>query len=579
MSFSISNMKLRSKLLLITLVAFFGVAILSAESLLALKAKMMEEKRAKTTQLVETAYGVIDHFYKLSKSGKMSEKDAKANAISTVRGLRYDEKEYFWIQTTEPTMVMHPFKPELEGKDLSSAQDPTGKKLFMEFAGAVKNGKAGFVDYYWEKPGFKEPVPKISYVQGFAPWGWIIGTGIYIDDVNAAFQAKAIQMGAFSLVIMALILFLAWVVTRSILKQLGGEPVYIAEVATQIAEGNLAVNMESKAKKDTGVFAAMKIMVEKLREIVSDVKGASDNVASGSQQLSAGAEQMSQGATEQASSIEEVSSSTEQMVSNIRQNADNAQQTDKIALKSAQDAREGGKAVADTVNAMKEIAGKINIIEEIARQTNLLALNAAIEAARAGEHGKGFAVVASEVRKLAERSQTAAAEISQLSLTSVQVAEKAGEMLARLVPDIQKTAELVQEISAASNEQSVGAEQINKALQQLDQVIQQNAGASEEMASTSEELSSQAAQLQQSIAFFRMGNGSYKSAAAQPEPQPRKLTTILRKKTQAEPQPSQEKKEPVAVAANIPGDRRGIKIDLKGSGNGSDKADADFDRF
>ena len=194
----------------------------------------------------------------------------------------------------------------------------------------------------------------------------------------------------------------------------------------------------------------------------------------------------------------------EQMTSNIRQNADNAMQTEKIAVKSADGARQGGKAVEETVHAMKEIANKISIIEEIARQTNLLALNAAIEAARAGEHGKGFAVVASEVRKLAERSQKAAAEISQLSASSVEVAERAGALLGQMVPDIQKTAELVQEINAASREQDLGAGQINKAIQQLDQVIQQNASASEEMSSTAEELSSQAEQLQSTIAFFRV---------------------------------------------------------------------------
>ena len=195
----------------------------------------------------------------------------------------------------------------------------------------------------------------------------------------------------------------------------------------------------------------------------------------------------------------------EQMVSNIKQNADNAQQTEKIAVKSAEDAKEGGRSVAEAVNAMKEIASRISIIEEIARQTNMLALNAAIEAARAGEHGKGFAVVAAEVRKLAERSQKAAGEINQLSASSVKVAEKAGEMLERLVPDIQKTAELVKEISAASNEQNTGAEQINTALQQLEKIIQQNASASEEMASTSEELSSQSEQLIGAIDFFQIG--------------------------------------------------------------------------
>jgi methyl-accepting chemotaxis protein len=277
------------------------------------------------------------------------------------------------------------------------------------------------------------------------------------------------------------------------------------EVANKLAAGDLTIEIEATSKDETGLLlAAMKNMVEKLKEIVGEVKSASDNVAAGSQELSSSSEQMSQGASEQAAAAEEASSSMEQMSSNIKQNADNAIQTEKIASKSALDAQEGGKAVVQTVTAMKEIAGKISIIEEIARQTNLLALNAAIEAARAGEHGKGFAVVASEVRKLAERSQKAAAEISELSSSSVQVAEKAGDMLNRMVPDIQKTAELVMEISAACREQDTGAEQINKAIQQLDQVIQQNASASEEMSSTAEELSSQAEQLQSSIAYFKV---------------------------------------------------------------------------
>ncbi|TGU71590.1 methyl-accepting chemotaxis protein [Geomonas terrae] len=277
-------------------------------------------------------------------------------------------------------------------------------------------------------------------------------------------------------------------------------------LAGEIADGNLLLEVKQRSEND-GLMQALSNMVQNLTRVVRDVKHAADNVTTGSQELSATSEQMSQGASEQAASAEEASASMEQMTSNIRQNADNSMQTEKIAVKSAGDASESGKAVARTVAAMKEIASKTSIIEEIARQTNLLALNAAIEAARAGEHGKGFAVVASEVRKLAERSQKAAGEIGDLSLTSVEVAEHAGNLLQALVPDIHRTAELVQEISAACKEQDSGAEQINRAIQQLDQVIQQNAGASEEMASTAEELASQAEQLQTTIAFFKVGAG------------------------------------------------------------------------
>jgi methyl-accepting chemotaxis protein len=241
-----------------------------------------------------------------------------------------------------------------------------------------------------------------------------------------------------------------------------------------------------------------------MTRLIGEIMRSAHQVRSGAMQLSDTSATLNQGASEQASSAEEASSSIEEMVANIRQNADNALQTEKIAIQSAQKGQEGGQAVQATVIARKDIAGKIQIIEEIARQTNLLALNAAIEAARAGEHGKGFAVVAAEVRKLAERSQKAAGEISELSGSSVAIAENAGSLLEAIVPDIEKTAELVQEISAASKEQDSGAGQINLSIQQLDQVIQKNAAATEEMASTSEELSAQAEHLQQMVSVFNL---------------------------------------------------------------------------
>jgi methyl-accepting chemotaxis protein len=279
----------------------------------------------------------------------------------------------------------------------------------------------------------------------------------------------------------------------------------ITSAAEEIANGNLTVAIRERSPQDK-LMQALGSMVGGLTQTVSDIRTIAGEVSAASQSISTASIQVSKGASAQAAAAEQASSSMEEMVSNIKQNADNAQQTDKIANKSAKDAQESGKSVLEAVAAMKEIANKISIIEEIARQTNLLALNAAIEAARAGEHGKGFAVVAAEVRKLAERSQKAAGEINQLSANTLKVSEKSGEMLDKLVPDIQRTAELVQEISAASKEQDTGAEQINKALQQLEQVIQQNASASEEMASTTEELTGQSDQLMSALAFFHTGN-------------------------------------------------------------------------
>ncbi len=315
-----------------------------------------------------------------------------------------------------------------------------------------------------------------------------------------------------------------------------------AAIAEEIGRGNLAVHAKRLSDKDV-MGIALETMIERLREVVTDVNAAAENVAAGSEQLSASAETLSQGVSEQAASSEEASSSMEQMAANIRQNAENASETEKIARQSSADAAKSGDAVTKAVIAMKTIAERINIVQEIARQTDLLALNAAIEAARAGEHGKGFAVVASEVRKLAERSQVAAAEISLLSSQTVTASEDAGQMLIKLVPDIQRTANLVLEISAASREQNTGAEQINVAIQQLDTVTQQNSAAAEQMSSTSEELSSQAQQLQETISFF--------SLEADSQAGQRHAAPVTRHQAKAPPPPPQRAAPPVVKRATV----------------------------
>jgi methyl-accepting chemotaxis protein len=337
----------------------------------------------------------------------------------------------------------------------------------------------------------------------------------------------------------------------------------VTGAAEKIANGDLSVTIRERSAQDK-LMQAFAAMVAGLTQTVSEVRSIANEVAAASQSISTASIQVSKGASSQAAAAEEASSSMEEMVSNIRQNADNAQQTDKIANKSAKDAQESGKSVLEAVAAMKEIANKISIIEEIARQTNLLALNAAIEAARAGEHGKGFAVVAAEVRKLAERSQKAAGEINQLSSTTLKVSEKSGEMLEKLVPDIQKTAELVQEITAASKEQDTGAEQINKALQQLEQVIQQNASAAEEMASTTEELTGQSEQLVGALAFFKTGEESGPPLRKTP-------TTSAAKRL---PNPRNGKQESLgSFRENAKG---GVSLKL---GDKADDGDGEFERY
>lgn len=341
-----------------------------------------------------------------------------------------------------------------------------------------------------------------------------VGLGKKASDDAVAIQSKASKLSiVVSVTILAIVAFLGWVITIGITRPLNKA----VDAANKLAAGDLKVDITVDAKDETGqLLNAMKQMAEKLIGVITEVRSSADNIASASEQVSATAQSISQATNEQAASVEETSASVEQMSASINQNTENSKVTDGIATKAATDANEGGVAVKETVNAMKSIADKISIIDDIAYQTNLLALNAAIEAARAGEHGKGFAVVAAEVRKLAERSQVAAQEIGEVAKNSVGLAERAGTLLDEIVPSINKTSDLVQEISAASEEQSSGAGQITSAMSQLNRVTQQNASSSEELAATAEEMSGQAEQLQQLISYFKLDDGALSSARSKP---------------------------------------------------------------
>ncbi len=344
-------------------------------------------------------------------------------------------------------------------------------------------------------------------------------------------QATAASRSAVFLAIVVFLVALAGAgltgvaVSRSVARKMGGEPEYAAEVARRVAEGDLTLSIATRAEDRTSLLFAMRNMVERLAQVVGEVRTSAAGLSGAADQMSSTAQALSQGTGEQASTVEETTGSLEEMNASIAQNAENGRQTERMAVAGARDAEESGKAVRETVAAMKSIAERISIIEEIAYQTNLLALNAAIEAARAGEHGRGFAVVAQEVRKLAERAGKAAGEIGGLASSSVKVAEGSERLIAELVPAIRKTADLVQEVTAASQEQSAGVAQINKAMSQVDQVTQRNATAAEELSSTAEEMAAQARSLEQAVGFFSVGAQEVRAAGGAP---PRALVAASR---------------------------------------------------
>ncbi len=429
--FRLQSISIAQRLGLLITSSILGIVILSALFLWTERTLVMEERQLGVRQTVETAHGMVAHFHAQVAAGKMPEDEAKQRALAALKAMRYSGNEYFWVNDMSPKMVMHPIRPELDGKDLSDNKDPTGQRLFVEFVKVVKAQGAGYVAYMWPKPGSDKPVQKASYVKGFEPWGWIIGSGVYVDTVDTTIGKRMLNAGMGTAVLAALLLGLSVLITRSILRQLGGEPAAAADVTHRIAQGDLTVNVALKHNDTSSLLHAIEAMRESFAGIVGQVRSGSEGVATASAEIAQGNNDLSARTEQQASALEETAASMEELGSTVKQNADSARQANQLAQSASTVAVKGGEVVGQVVETMKgindasrKIADIISVIDGIAFQTNILALNAAVEAARAGEQGRGFAVVASEVRSLAGRSAEAAKEIKQLINASVERVEK-----------------------------------------------------------------------------------------------------------------------------------------------------------
>jgi methyl-accepting chemotaxis protein len=523
--FSKMTFSIGKKLAVLSACAALGIGLLITFFIISERSLVLEERKASVRQAVEAAHEILEHNHELAAKGMLSEVDAKRNAIEAIKSFRYGDGEYFWIQDMQARMVMHPIKPELDGKDLSQSKDPTGLFLFTEFGKTVKASGAGFVMYMWPLPGSTVDVQKASYVKGFAPWGFIVGSGVYLDKVNAMVWRRSINFVIFALVIMGAIVGICTLIARSIT----GPMQHAIKIAQAVAAGDLTMRIDVKNKNETGqLMQALKEMNGSLLSTVQQVRIGTDTIATASAQIAAGNHDLSNRTEQQAGALEETASSMEQLTSTVKQNVDHARQANQLAQSASEVAVKGGEVVAQVVDTMgsindssKKIFDIIGVIDGIAFQTNILALNAAVEAARAGEQGRGFAVVATEVRSLAQRSAAAAKEIKELIGDSVgrvevgsKLVEQAGSTMEQIVSSIRRVTDIMGEIAEASKEQSEGIEHVNQAIAAMDGVTQQNAALVEQAGAAAEALQDQANTLAGVVSVFTINDARFADAPA-----------------------------------------------------------------
>ena len=540
-----SGLTLRTKLFAMISVTIAALVIFFIVLLANSKSQMMEDRQAKVRNLVEVAHTTVAHYEKAARDGKITVDEAKAQAAAAVRNMRYDKVEYFWINDLQDLMVMHPIKPELEGKKLDQLKDKNGKLLFLEFNKVVNSQGAGFVDYLWPKPGAEEGVPKISYVMGFAPWGWVIGSGIYVDDVDAKFRSDALKLGLWGLLIGGFITISLMLLSRNIIKTLGGDPSLASAITRRIASGDLATPVACADSDQTSLLANIRTMQETLRNMIASIVNNAEQVANSADQLLHAAEAVTARASQQSDAASSMAASVEEMAVSIDQVRENAAEAHGITQTAGSLSEAGASVIHHAASEMRKISEAVqsssqivedlgrqsdqitsivNTIKEIADQTNLLALNAAIEAARAGEQGRGFAVVADEVRKLAERTTLSTTEIagmvskiqtgtrnavdsmqagvSQVA-NGVELANQAGDSINEIRDGASRVTDVVNGISASIAEQSIAGNEIAQKLEIIAQMSEESAQAVRQTSEAARQLQSLSAALHQTVSKFR----------------------------------------------------------------------------